>query len=104
MQRRGVYWYIIGSVTCSTNPDRRVAGRTKLGVLEERTGAGELMDYPATLSNARWICHFQTYSFSANTVLAPPPPHHTAAAATVRESWMDQRNTEPPGESNGVRK
>lgn len=23
MQGRGVYWYIIGSVTCSTNPDRR---------------------------------------------------------------------------------
>lgn len=29
---RGVYWYIIGSVTCSTNPDRRVADRTSSGV------------------------------------------------------------------------
>lgn len=38
MQHRGVYWYIIGSVTCSTNPDRRVAGRTKQGVAERGNG------------------------------------------------------------------
>lgn len=56
---RGVYWYIIGSVTCSTNPDRRVADRTSSG-WDAETGGWTLMDYPATLSNARWICHCRT--------------------------------------------
>ncbi|KYB29160.1 hypothetical protein TcasGA2_TC032108 [Tribolium castaneum] len=71
MQRWGVYWYIIGSVTCSTNPDRRVAGRTKQGAKGESWDQA-LMDYPATLSNARWICHFQTYSFPPNTANGSP--------------------------------
>lgn len=40
----GVYWYIIGSVTCSTNPDRRVAGRTKLGGPRRGEGPGQGAD------------------------------------------------------------
>ena len=40
MQPRGVYWYIIGSVTCSTNPDRRVAVRQSSGLQDDATPAG----------------------------------------------------------------
>lgn len=67
---KGVYWYIIGSVTCSSNPDRR-GSRAQVG--QKGLGrAGQASDRlwwisPATLSNTRWICHFQTYSFTDPT-------------------------------------
>lgn len=71
--QKGVYWYIIGSVTCSSNPDS-LPSRTK-GPSNEwvGTGAGAVGNVAsdrlwwisqATLSNTRWICHFQTYSFT----------------------------------------
>lgn len=70
--QKGVYWYIIGSVTCSSNPDS-LPSRTKGPSNESRNGewrrgnvASDRLWWisQATLSNTRWICHFQTYSFT----------------------------------------
>lgn len=69
-----MYWYIIGSVTCSTNPDRRVADRTSSGVRrgDRRLNTDGLPDH--AVKRKMDLPFSNSYSFALNTIAITDRP------------------------------